>query len=116
MQRLFAWSALGWLLSTSVACGEHPCTLGVGEPTFCSANPEDMANPFCGELCNVCDYDRKTRMQAACEARCREHVGIPQHTCEELDPMVEIEYRECVRTSDYPGCGDEAAVPRNVEE
>ncbi len=116
MHRLLAWSSVSWLMIALAGCGEHPCTLGVGEPTFCTANPEELTNPFCGELCDVCDYDRQTRMQAACEAHCREHVGIPEYTCEEIDPMVEIEYRECVRTSDFPGCGDENAVPRHLEE
>jgi hypothetical protein len=109
--RVLSWS-LGFWLVVGGGCGEHPCTLGA-EPQLCSANPEDFDNPFCGEVCGVCDYDREQRMQAACNAKCREVVGIGEHTCEQLDPLIEIEYRECVRRSDYPGCG--GAQPNSSE-
>jgi hypothetical protein len=107
-----AGAVLGVSLFALAGCGEHPCTLGVGEPQWCTANPGDaFDNPFCGEVCDVCEYDRAERRAAACAAKCREVVGIDTLTCEELDPLVEIEYRECVRTSDYPGCGDPNATP-----
>lgn len=40
-----------------------------------------------------------------CAAQCRRVAGIPELTCEELDADVEAEYRECIETADYPGCG-----------
>lgn len=99
----------GWLvalLSAAVVlpgCGEHPCTLSVGEPGFCSATPDDAA-PFCDEVCHVCDEVQGHRWETACRARCREEVGVPELTCEELDPQVESQYRECVETLDYYPC------------
>jgi hypothetical protein len=83
-------------------CGHHPCTLGVGEPGWCAVPPEGAA-PFCVEVCSVCEGPPTPAQD--CAAQCRRVAGIPELTCEELDADVEAEYRECIETADYPGCG-----------
>jgi hypothetical protein len=88
----------------ALGCGEHPCTLGVGQPGWCTTLPSDAA-PFCGEVCNVCNNPDSKKFEKACEAKCREVVGIPELTCEQLDPEVENAYRICLMTSEHPGCG-----------
>lgn len=85
-------------------CGEHPCTLHVGEPKWCTAAPEDAA-PFCAEVCGVCEAQGSDKWGSACRAQCRAHVGIDDLQCEELDAAVEAAYRACVEELDYPGCG-----------
>jgi hypothetical protein len=86
-------------------CGEHPCTLGVGEPQWCTTPPGGAQAPFCREVCGVCEDASADRWGSACEAHCRARVGIDELTCEQLDATVEAEYRACVETSDAPGCG-----------
>ena len=97
--------ALGVALLTvffAAACGEHPCTLGVGEPA-CTTNPEE-ATPFCTEACAVCDDVQHHRWESACRARCRSEAGMSDLVCEELDAGIEAAYRECVETIDYGPC------------
>src|SRR5688500_8196657 len=99
------WLAILSLTGVIVpACGEHPCTLGVGEPKWCTAIPDDAA-PFCDEACSVCEDPTADRWASACRAHCRAEVGMPDKTCEELDGTVEGAYRLCIDTSDHPGCG-----------
>jgi hypothetical protein len=92
-------------LTFVAACGEHPCTLHMGEPQFCTATPGDATAPFCQEVCGVCEDQNADRWVSACKAHCRSRAGIEELTCEQLDPTVEAKYRECVETSDAPGCG-----------
>ena len=97
-------SILAFVLPITSGCGEHPCTLHVGEPTWCTAIPGDAA-PFCGEVCGVCSEADADKWAKACHAHCREVAGIQELACEQLDAEVEATYRQCVQTEDYPGCG-----------
>jgi hypothetical protein len=79
----------------------------LGQPQWCTATPEDASAPFCQEVCDACGPEAtpQGRWEASCRAHCRAAVGIDELACEQLDADVEQAYRECLATSDRPGCG-----------
>ncbi len=87
-------------------CGEHPCSLHIGEPAWCEELAAD-APAFCQQICAVCDAQPQDDL-VACQAWCRDAAGLHETTsCEEitLEQEQEQAYQDCLDHEDYPGCG-----------
>lgn len=87
----------------SQGCGEHPCTLHVGHPSWCGALPPD-APPACRELCAACDGEQPSP-EKDCRAACRTRIGLPGRSCESVTAEDMAAYHQCLTDPAVYGCG-----------